>query len=84
MEIRVCIGSSCHLKGSRDVINELNNLIKENKLDNMVTLKGSFCLGNCTCEGVAVRCDDKVFFVEPKKVDSFFKNVIVPAIPRAI
>ncbi|HPZ52909.1 MAG TPA: (2Fe-2S) ferredoxin domain-containing protein [Clostridia bacterium] len=84
MEIRVCIGSSCYLKGSRDVINELNHLIKENSLNSMVTLKGSFCMGKCSMNGVTVCCDDRFFFVEPDNVDDFFKNVIVPSIPRAI
>lgn len=84
MEIRVCIGSSCYLKGSREVINELNQLIKENNLGSMVTLKGSFCLGKCSCEGVTVRCDDGFFFVSPENVNAFFNKVIVPSIPRAI
>jgi NADH:ubiquinone oxidoreductase subunit E len=84
MEIRVCIGSSCYLKGSREVINELNQLIKENNLNSMVSLKGSFCMGKCSVDGVTVSCDDKFYFVEPDDVDDFFEKVIVPSIPRAI
>jgi NADH:ubiquinone oxidoreductase subunit E len=50
----------------------------------MVSLKGSFCMGKCSVDGVTVSCDDKFYFVEPDDVDDFFEKVIVPSIPRAI
>ena len=48
MVVDVCVGSSCHLKGSYDVIQKLQKLIAENNLEDKVTLKASFCLGNCS------------------------------------
>ena len=48
MEIKVCVGSACHLKGSYEVIEEIQNYIKTNKLENDIQLKASFCLGQCT------------------------------------
>ena len=45
--VTVCIGSSCHLKGSHDVVIALQTLIKENKLDEIATVKASFCHGEC-------------------------------------
>ena len=33
MEIYVCIGSSCHLKGSYNIINAFKELIAEYKLE---------------------------------------------------
>ena len=47
MKITVCIGSSCHIKGSRQVVEELQRLIKENNLDEKVELGGTFCMGQC-------------------------------------
>ena len=47
MKITVCIGSSCHIKGSRQVVEQLQYLIAENKLDDKVELGGTFCMGKC-------------------------------------
>lgn len=47
LKVTVCIGSSCHVKGSRRVVDELRYLVKENKLEDKVELAGTFCLGKC-------------------------------------
>ena len=60
MKITVCIGSSCHVKGSRLVVEQLKNLISENKLEDKVELAGTFCLGQCQ-QGVCVTIDDNFF-----------------------
>lgn len=53
MKVTVCIGSSCHIKGSRQVVEQLQYLISENNLGDKVELGGTFCLGRCQ-EGVCV------------------------------
>ncbi len=58
VRISICVGSSCHLKGSYQVIQRFQELIKKNKLENKVELKASFCLGRCT-KGVAVKIDEE-------------------------
>ena len=75
MKVTVCIGSSCHLKGSRHVVERLQSLISENNLDDTVELAGTFCLGRCQ-EGVCVTVDDTFFSVTPDTVDDFFANEI--------
>lgn len=55
--IQVCIGSACHLKGSYSVINKLQSIIKERKLDSQIVIKAAFCLGECT-KAVSVRVND--------------------------
>jgi NADH:ubiquinone oxidoreductase subunit E len=55
--ITVCVGSSCHIKGSRDVIMGFNELLKEYHLENKVELKGSFCMERCA-EGLNWQIDD--------------------------
>ena len=76
MKVTVCIGSSCHLKGSRQVVEGLQKLIAENRLENKVELSGTFCMQNCQA-GVCVSVDDKVCSVSPETVDEFFKTEIL-------
>ena len=75
MKITVCIGSSCHIKGSRQVVEQLQYLISENNLGDKVELGGTFCMGECQ-KGVCVTIDDKFYSVTPETVNEFFeKNV---------
>ena len=76
MKITVCIGSSCHIKGSRQVVEQLQYLISENKLGDKVELGGTFCMGKCQ-QGVCVTVDDNFFSVSPDTVDEFFAKEVV-------
>ncbi|MBQ7398975.1 MAG: (2Fe-2S) ferredoxin domain-containing protein [Clostridia bacterium] len=73
MKITVCIGSSCHIKGSRQVVEELQYLIKENGLSDKVELGGTFCMGKCQM-GVCVTVDGEFFSVTPEDVKDFFET----------
>ena len=75
MKVTVCIGSSCHLKGSRQVVEQLQYLIAENKLGDKVELGGTFCMGNCR-EGVCVTVDGNLFSVNPETAKEFFEPEI--------
>ncbi len=75
MKITVCIGSSCHIKGSRQVVEQLQYLIAENNLSDKVELGGTFCMGECQ-KGVCVTINDEFYSVTPDTVNEFFeKNV---------
>ena len=50
MKITVCIGSSCHIKGSRAVVEEFQKQVEERGLEDRVELSGTFCMGNCKTE----------------------------------
>ncbi len=76
MKITVCIGSSCHLKGSRNVVEELQYLIAENNLKDKVELGGTFCMGKCQ-DGVCVTVDDKFYSVSPETVKEFFDKEVL-------
>ncbi len=76
MKVTVCIGSSCHLKGSRQVVEQLQNLIAEHALKETVELGGTFCMGNCQ-KGVCVTVDDAFFSVSPDTVSTFFEKEIL-------
>ena len=75
MKVTICIGSSCHLKGSRQVVSALQNLISQNKLGDKVELSGTFCLGKCQ-QGVCVTIDDELYSVTPQTVEEFFETNI--------
>ena len=75
MKITVCIGSSCHIKGSRSVVEQLQYLIAENNLGDKVDLGGTFCMGKCQ-QGVCVNVDDSFFSVTPDTVTEFFEKEV--------
>jgi len=75
--ITVCIGSSCHLKGSYNVVNEIQNLIMKENLSDKVLVKASFCLGNCT-KAVSVKLDEgPIYSVNMENLNDFFKEHII-------
>jgi NADH:ubiquinone oxidoreductase subunit E len=76
--LHVCVGSSCHLKGSSEVVAALGRLIAENKLEKRVELTGSFCMQNCM-KAVSVRVGDgEIFSVSPQTAEQFFYETVVP------
>ena len=79
MKVTVCIGSSCHIKGSHRVVEALKKMIAENNLGDRVTLAGAFCMGNCQ-KGVCVCVDDRFCSVSPDTVETFFATEILAKI----
>ena len=76
MKVTVCIGSSCHLKGSRQVVEALQGLIADNDLKNSVELGGTLCMGNCQ-QGVCVTVDGELYSVSPETVGEFFESNVL-------
>lgn len=76
MKVTICIGSACHLKGSREIIKQLQELVGENELDDKVELNGSFCSGDCV-NGVCVNMDGAQHSLKPENTKEFFDNEIL-------
>ena len=76
MKITVCIGSSCHLKGSRVVVSELQRLISHHNVGDKVELGGTFCLGQCQ-DGVCVELDGTIYSVTEGTVNEFFEKEVL-------
>ena len=76
LKITVCIGSSCHIKGSRQVVAKLQQLIAEHELGEKVELGGTFCMGKCQ-QGVCVTVNDDFHSVSPETVEEFFAKEIL-------
>lgn len=82
LQITICVGSSCHLKGSYYVINTFQELVKKNKLGDKVELKASFCLGHCTSRGVSVMIGDEIIDdgVTAANVEQIFQQYVLKRI----
>lgn len=76
MKVTVCIGSACHIKGSRQVVEQLRALIAQHELQDRVDLGGTFCMGRCQ-EGVCVSVDDAFHSVTPETVRDFFETQVL-------
>ena len=83
MIVQICVGSSCHIKGSPEIVELLQNAVAENNLQDEVTLAGSFCIGKCNRTGVTVQVDDDVHIgITKENFKEFFKENILDVINK--
>lgn len=77
LSVYICIGSSCHLKGSYHIIQAFQEFVQKYSLEDKVELKASFCLGHCT-KGVSVKVGDD--FIEGLNIENaeqkFVENIL--------
>lgn len=76
IRVTICIGSACHMKGSRQIIDRLQELVVSNNLTDKVDLEGSFCTGNCV-NAVCVTVNDKLYSLKPETTEEFFNREIL-------
>ena len=78
MIVQICVGSSCHLKGSPEIVELLQKAVEEYHLENEVTLAGSFCIGKCNREGVTVQVDDDIHVgITKENFKEFFSEQVL-------
>lgn len=83
MIIQVCVGSSCHLKGSPEIVELLQKAVEDHHLENEVTLAGSFCIGRCNRIGVTLQVDDEIHVgVTKENFKEFFNEHVLTKIER--
>lgn len=75
MNVTICVGSACHIKGSRKVVECFQELIEKNDLGPVIELNGSFCMGNCR-RGVCVKVDGDLYSVSSENAENFFETEI--------
>lgn len=79
--IQVCVGSSCHLKGSHDIVELLQKAVEEHNIQDEVVLSGSFCIGKCNRLGVTVQINDDVHVgITRENFKEFFTQHVLNAI----
>lgn len=77
VEITVCVGSSCHIKGAHKYIEFLQKAIEAYQLEKRVILKACFCMGNCA-EGLNVKFDgQQVSFQSLDELKEEFEKQVV-------
>lgn len=78
MTVKICVGSSCHLKGSERVVELFQEAIAKNGLENEISLAGSFCTGKCNRTGVTVTLEDEIYTgITPENFVSFFNDKVL-------
>ena len=83
MIIQICVGSSCHLKGSAELVELLQAAVEEYHLEQEVTLAGSFCIGQCNRVGVTIQVDDTVHTgVTPAGFKEFFQENVLNVLQK--
>ncbi|MBP3368763.1 MAG: (2Fe-2S) ferredoxin domain-containing protein [Clostridia bacterium] len=83
MFVQVCVGSSCYLKGSQDIVELLESAVSEHGLTEEVVLSGSFCIGKCNRVGVTVQVNDEVHVgITRENFREFFREHILDVIER--
>ncbi|MBQ2945724.1 MAG: (2Fe-2S) ferredoxin domain-containing protein [Clostridia bacterium] len=79
MIIQVCVGSSCHIKGSEEIVRLLQKAIEEKHLESEITLAGSFCIGKCNRTGVTVQVDEEIYTgITVENFNKFFTDNVLP------
>ncbi len=85
MTIKVCVGSSCHLKGSYNVIEAFKEILKKYDVEDLVDLQASFCLGHCA-QGVTVVCENPdtlmLHNVNADNAEEIFASQVYPLIDK--
>lgn len=83
MIVKICVGSSCHLKGSPEIVELLHKAVEEHHLESDITLVGSFCIGKCNTTGVTVQVDDEVYIgINKENFKEFFTEHILQVLER--
>lgn len=81
MNLTICIGSSCHLKGSKKVAQLFEQMIDEKGLRGKINFYATFCMGNCQ-NGISVSIDDQVYSVTPETAQQFFEQEVLSRIEK--
>lgn len=84
MKIAICMGSSCHVKGSKRIVDLFKEAIKNNGLENQVELCGSICMGHCAEKGANVKIDDVYIEggVTQDNFETFFKTNVLDKVSK--
>ncbi len=81
--VKICIGSSCHIKGSHEIVEILQKEVEKRQLEGEVVLMGSFCLGQCNRIGVTVQVDDDIYpGITKDEFQTFFEKRILSRCER--
>ncbi len=83
VSVAICVGSSCHLKDSYDVIGGFQKEIEKRNLGDSVKLQAAFCLGKCGFAGVSIKVEDKIITgVTTANLPEVFDREVMPLLSK--
>lgn len=81
--VKICVGSSCHIKGSAEIVEIFQNMISLYNIEEEIKLVGSFCTGSCNREGVTIVVDEVIHTgITANNFNEFFKKNILSKIKK--
>lgn len=81
MIVQICVGSSCHIKGSHEIVELMKKAVEDHALEDEVVLAGCFCTNHCSRLGVTIQVDDDVHTgITVENFDTFFRDNILEKI----
>jgi NADH:ubiquinone oxidoreductase subunit E len=81
--VQICVGSSCYLKGSADIVELLEKNIEIYGLQDEIVLVGSFCMGKCNRVGVTIQVNDDVHVgITKETFKEFFEEHILKVVRK--
>ncbi|NLI12320.1 [FeFe] hydrogenase, group A [Pelotomaculum propionicicum] len=82
LQVSVCLGTGCYLRGAYDVIKEFNDLAENRGIAGQIEINGTFCLEKCD-NGVSVNVNDEIITgVSPENAGEIFINKISPLVDK--
>ncbi|MTI81990.1 MAG: 4Fe-4S dicluster domain-containing protein [Firmicutes bacterium] len=84
VQISVCVGTGCYLRGSYDIMNKFAELIKHLDMEEHVDLHGTFCLEKCD-QGVSIKVGDEIITgVTAENAEHIFKTNVAMKVDLAV
>ncbi len=84
LSVKICIGSSCYVKGSKAVIEKFQDKLKESGLEREINISGSFCTGKCNRTGVTVIVENEIYTgITTDNFSEFFEKTVLPALKKS-
>jgi NADH:ubiquinone oxidoreductase subunit E len=81
--VQICVGSSCYIKGSQEIVELFQNAVAEHGIADDVVLSGSFCIGKCNRVGVTIQVNDDIHVgITKENFREFFNKYILDAIKK--
>uniref|UniRef100_UPI0040299A0E (2Fe-2S) ferredoxin domain-containing protein n=1 Tax=Candidatus Fimenecus sp. TaxID=3022888 RepID=UPI0040299A0E len=79
--ISICVGSSCHIKGSEAIVELFQRYVEACGLEDKIVLQGCFCQERCNREGVTVTVGDDVFTgITKENFKEFWQTNVLPRV----
>jgi len=79
-ELKVCIGTTCHLNGANNVVMTFQHLMEEHSLHDKLELSAIFCDKSCSSKGVAVHFNGNAYRISSAQARQFFLNTVIPGL----